>query len=346
MTPVTLIVDREFPGVGRIKKASGTTLPAVRRKMNRMLTELYETGRLDLLRDIRDNHLTLMEALDAWQRHALGTVATGPTAQKLAVAMQRWIDKQEPGVDYSAKHIQSLGTSLDYLKGVNKDAVVNDIPALLETLRDTLGKAHARSFNLARSNASAFVRSTLKRSHPLWLAIQAVEPRTVPKADPRPDITVEWMRGMFPDRSDRVADVAWSMATTGMGPSELYGEWETMADRVRIYGTKREARARDVPLIVPPAVPRISKDNFRKKINKLTNGRVEPYDFRRSFSRWMERAGIVRARRKMYMGHAAGDVTGLYERSEIDAYLVADARLLQTYLGFEPTQPHPLKQVK
>jgi integrase len=346
MTPVTLLIDRAFPGVGRIKKASGTTLPAVRRKMNKMLTELYETGRLDLLRDIRDNRLTLMEALDAWQRRALDSLATGATAQKLAVAMQKWIDKQVPGVDYSAKHIKSLRTSLGYLLGVNRNAMVNDLPELLETLRDTLGSKHARSFNLARSNAMSFVRATLKRSHPLYLAIQAVEKRTEPKAAPRPDITVEWMRGMFPDRSDRVADAAWSMALTGMGPSEYWGKWEVMSDRVRVYGTKREARHRDVPLIVAPMSPRISSDNFLRKVTALTDGRIAPYDFRRTFARWMERSGVVRARRRAYMGHAAGDVTDLYERSEIDAYLASDAKQIRQYLGLNEPAPTTLRQVK
>jgi len=101
MTPLTLIIDRTFRGVGRIKKATGTTNPVVRRKMSRMLTELYETGRLDLLRDIRDNRRTLLEVLDAHQRKALDAMATGATAETLADAMRRWIDKQQPDVDYS-----------------------------------------------------------------------------------------------------------------------------------------------------------------------------------------------------------------------------------------------------
>ncbi len=182
-------------------------------------------------------------------------------------------------------------------------------------------------------------------SHGIFRLPQYVRRLRAKGSNPRPDITVEWMQGMFPDATDRIAAAAWSMATTGMGPSEYWGRWDVMADRVRVYGTKREARARDVPLIRSPAVPRLSKDNFRKQINKLTGGRVEPYDFRRTYSRWMERAGIVRARRKMYMGHAAGDVTGLYERHELEAYLVADARLIQVFIGMEVQAPAQLRKV-
>jgi len=96
----------------------------------------------------------------------------------------------------------------------------------------------------------------------------------------------------------------------------------------------RDARemVRLQPLVLAPAVPRVSKDKFRKAMHERTGGRVTPYDLRRAFSRWMERAGVVRIRRKIYMGHAAGDVTALYEQSDIDAYLAEDAATLRKWL--------------
>lgn len=112
-----------------------------------------------------------------------------------------------------------MGLSLNYITDLKADAVVNDLPALLEQLRDTLGKEHPRSFNLARSHASAFVRATLKRSHPLWLAINAVEPRPIPRRDPRPDITTEWMHAQFPaPQTNHFDAIAWAMALSGMVP--------------------------------------------------------------------------------------------------------------------------------
>ena len=52
-----------------------------------------------------------------------------------------------------------------------------------------------------------------------------------------------------------------------------------------------------------------------------------------SFSHWLEEAAITRTRIKMYMGHAAKDVTDLYLRHELAAYLESDAALLREYLG-------------
>lgn len=348
MSPATLVVDREFPGVGRIKKASGTTNPVVKRKISRMLTELKSEGRLDLLRDIRDGHYTLMEVYDAHRRNALHEIATGATAKPLAEAMRKWIEKQEPGTDYSADHITSLEQSLKKLLDTDLTGFeaprISDLPAVLETLRDSLGKTQPRSFNLARSASSAFVRAKFKRSHPLYIAIIAVERRKEPKPEPRPDLTVEWMRNMFPaPETDPQDACAWAMALSGMGPKEYWGRWAVESDRIKVYGTKREARVRDVPLIQAVPSPRLTRDAFRQRLEHRTKKKVTPYDFRRTFARWMERAGVMRSRRIYYMGHAAGDVTALYEQSEIDGYLVSDAQLMRRYVGLPEPEATALR---
>jgi len=212
-----------------------------------MLTDLYQEGRLDILREIR-NGLPMLQVWDAFQRRALGDLPIGPLARPLVTAMREWIASLVPDVDKSPKHIESMGTTVDYFERARSDALVSDLPALLERLRETLGREHPRSFDLTRAHASSYVRATLKKNHPLWLAINAVEPRQVPKRAPRPDVTPEWMRNMFPTPETSAIDaIAWGMATTGMGPKEYHGWWEIMNDRVRIHGTKREARLRDVP---------------------------------------------------------------------------------------------------
>lgn len=91
----------------------------------------------------------------------------------LDAAWRAWLDSLTLFDDPSAKHKQSLETSRRYLERANARANVADLPALFEQLRGTLGKEHRRSFNLLRSAALAFLRDTLKRSHPLWLAVAA-----------------------------------------------------------------------------------------------------------------------------------------------------------------------------
>lgn len=62
---------------------------------------------------------------------------------------------------------------------------------------------------------------------------------------------------------------------------------------------------------------------------------MKPYDLRRTYANWLEAAGIPRTRRKLYMGHAVGDITGMYELHEVQNHLAADAAKLTSYLDHE-----------
>lgn len=347
MTPSTLVIDRIFRGVGRIKKRSGTTVPALQRRLDRMLTALFDEGRLDILRAIRDGKLTLMEVHDAYQKKALDKLPMAEELRPLGATMAAWVEQLSVPLDCSAHHKASLVTSRRYLGALAPKASLAELPAVLERLRDSLGKAHPRSFNLARAAALAFVRARLKRNHPLWLAVAAVEPRKVAKTAKRRPLTPDAMRGFFPaPESDPLDAIAWGMVTTGMHAQEYWGSWSVLADRVAVAGTKRSGRVRDVPLVMVPPIPtwehrRTFEDKFRERTREFT-----PYDLRRTYSNWMESAGIPRTRRRLYMGHGAKDVTDLYEQHEVAAYLVEDAKKLRAWLGLSSEPALRLQRAK
>ncbi len=302
----------------------------MRRATRSMLRALFEDGRLDILRGIRDGHLGFLQVYDAYQRRALGELPAGDTLPTLATTMATWIASVP---EYSAKHLENLETARRLFEKHKADATLADLPRVLDELRLTYGAQHPRSFNLARAAALAFVRATLKKSHPLWLAVSAVEPRKVTPSAPGQPLTPHAMLGLFPHpESDRIDAVAWGMVTTGMGSKEYWGAWEIKTDRIHVKGTKRAGRVRDVPLVRAPAVPRLSRDRFEKLFRLRLKGSVTPYDLRRTYVRWLESAGVPRTRRKLYMGHAASDVTDLYERHEIASFLVEDAQKLLAFL--------------
>lgn len=341
MSPETLRIDRRFKGVGRIALATGTTNPKIKEKYERMLAVLCDDGRLDILRAIRDRKFTLAEAYLAYQQRRLDTLPTDSTAAPLAVSMGGWIDGLQAPGDVSPKHKRSLQQSLTYLLRGRPEIRVADLPETLERLRGTLGAKHPRSFNLARSAALAFARATLKRSHPLWRAVAAVEPRKVPKTTKRHPLSPEQMRNWFPHpESDPVDAISWGIAVTGMRPNEYFGRWHIRADRVHVIGTKTGGSVRDVPLVSPPAVPAIARRTWEGKVRDRTAHAIAPYDFRRTYANWMEAAGIPRTRRRLYLGHGAGDVTGLYELHEVAAFLVADATAMQRFLGLPSTETY------
>lgn len=341
MTPQTPIIDRNFKGVGRIKRATGTTAPKMRAALSNMLTALHEQGRLDVLRSIRDGLLPLLVVYDAYRRHALDSLPSGNTLTPLGSAMSIWIDNNDAG----AKHKVSQRTSLKYLADAKKDAVVAELPVILEELRDTLGVKHPRSFNLARSHALRFVGATLKRNHPLYLAIGAVEKRKEPRRREGVRLTPTQLRGFFPNPdTDPVDRIAWDMATTGMHEKEYWHDgFAVLADRVRIYGQKRGGRNRFVPLVRRPEKPTIHERTFTDAVRDRTSRAIQPYDLRRTFAHWMEAAGIPRTRRMLYMGHGARDVTDLYERHEVEAFVVEDAAKLRAYLDSSPTKVHTMR---
>lgn len=335
MTPETLRIDRRFKGVGRLNRASGTTNPAIKRKIDRMLTALYDEARIDILRALRDGHVSFMQVYDAHRRRALHELPVGETMPELAAAMESWIERS--AAEYSSEHLEALETSRRYFKKHEATAQIADLPRLLDELRATLGAKHPRSFNMARTSALAFVRAMMKRSHPLWIACSAVEPKKLPKRVTRSTLTPDAMRGFFPDpESDVIDAIAWGMVTTGMGQKEYWGKWETRADRIHVRGTKRAGRLRDIPLARRPAVPRLSRDRFEKRFRARIGGQFTPYDLRRTYSQWLEAAGVPRTRRRLYMGHGARDVTDLYEQHEVTTFLVEDAGKLAAYLVAKP----------
>ena len=70
-------IDRRFRGVGRIAIASGTTNKQRFAKLDAMLTELHEDGRLDLLRGLQDRRISLQQVYAAKRAGQLPYLASG-----------------------------------------------------------------------------------------------------------------------------------------------------------------------------------------------------------------------------------------------------------------------------
>lgn len=325
----SFILDRRFRHVGRIKRASGTAHLPTFRRIDEMLSGLFERGRLDLLKSIQDGTLTPLQVYDAYRLNELEKLPTLAAMAPLKETMQKWID----GYDCSDKHRISLNQSLRYFVNLKPKATVGDLPALLTVLRGKMqGKAN-RTFNVTRSAAQAFVRSTLKKNHPLWLEITSIEVLKVKVSVKRHPLTPTELNELTEKMPLRHSIQAREMAHTGMGPAEYWGEWKVAAIGTRIFGTKRKGRDRTVPTLIPLRGPTTEYQAFRKAIAKASDNRVTPYDLRRSYANWLESAGIPRTRRKLYLGHGAGDVTDLYERHEVEAFLREDREKLLRFVG-------------
>lgn len=337
---MTKRLDRRFRHVGRIKREWGTDHKPTIRAMEGMLTTLFATGRLDILRALQDKTYSPLQVWDAHRRNELERLPTAATLAPLKESMEKWVEKRE----CSDAHRRSLMQSLRHLLSASPSArssTVAALPNALSALREQMSSKHPRSFNLARAAAQAFVKSTLKRSHTIYVAIADIEPlRVKPTRKGRPLSVAELAlvakrfreKARLPYQMNAVrhADSAYGMALSGMGPEEYWASWHNLSDRIHIDGTKRSGRVRDVPLIRRIATPYATKKAFAEALKDLDLPFVvRPYDFRRTYANLLEAAKIPRTRRRLYMGHGKKDVTDSYEEHEVATFLADDAEKLK-----------------
>lgn len=328
------MIDRRFRHVGRVKCVSGTADLAELKLINMALTDLtrLDPPRWDILRAIQDGTYTPREVWLAFRRQRLDSlISSKKTREPLFVAMQSWIDTYQ----CSDKHRVSLNQSLRYFRRLgNKKSMIEDLPRIVEDLRvEQNREQQGRTFNLARSAAQAFLRSTLKRNHPIYLELSAIDVLPEIRTREGNPLTPDELRELMKKLAPHHAQMAWAMACGGMGPNEYWGRWTVLGDRVRIYGTKREGRDRFVPIIDRTiSKPTRAYRAFQTQLLLKTDGKVEPYDLRRSFSTWMEECGISRTRRRIYMGHGKKDVLDLYETKDIQRFLAEDAARLRKHV--------------
>ena len=304
---------------------------------------MFEIGRLDILKQIQSGELTPLQVYDAFRTNDLNRLPTAATLKPLFEAMSEWIAKKE----CSEAHRRSLGQSLRHLlpAGRLNNCTVKDLPGLLSSLRDGLQGEHPRSFNLARAAAQAFAKTTQGRTSKLWADITNIEVLKVTPQRLKHPLSLTELDTITNKMPWAYRYMVWDMALTGMGPSEYWGNWEAEQFRILVHGTKRSGRERIVPRIHNPKQPSVLYPAFRRALRDASNDQVRPYDLRRTYANYLESAGIPRTRRRLYMGHGARDVTDLYEKHEVDAYIVDDAAKFRAYV-FGSTPAQSLKLVE
>jgi hypothetical protein len=321
----SLVLDRIFPGVGRVRVASGTTKRRVAEALDTMLGTLYELGRADLLGDIRDRRLHPMEVYPLFRSGNVQDIPTGEFMVLVKDDVYGWIDEHECSDGHRVDlrgHIKRL------LALAGEETPVGDLPYALELYRKEM-KDRPAAFNRTRAAVLAYLRHKVGRHHRLWGQAADVQLRKERKARGHP-VTPEQLAKITGKMKQPYAAMAWTMALTGMGRREYWGEWEVLEDRVAIHGTKREGRERVVPLVGTLVPPGSTYKPFLEALKAA--GDIRLYDLRRSYANWLEAAMVPRTRRKQYLGHST-DVTGRYEWHEVEVYLQDDAEALLRHLG-------------
>lgn len=324
-----------IPGCEPIRRLSGTTDRAMLKKLVRMVHALHEQGRDDLVNGIARGLLKPLQVYNHWKFQRLKDLPHADELPRFADVWPRWLAGLECSDDHRAS-CEGYCRRLAALMG--PDASLTAIVGALQDFRAT-HRAHPRSFYLAHHAMRALVRDTLTRRHRLYQEVADVPLlRAAPKRTKHP-LSPDALRGLVQAMGEPWGPMAWTMATTGMGWKEYAGAWEREGDGLRIHGTKTEGRDRLIPLVslLHPCEGTIYA--FRWHLTKASEGRVTPYDLRRTFMTLMLEAGVPRPRRRAYMGHAAEDISALYEWQEVREYLLKDAERIRVVLGEPPAGP-------
>lgn len=360
----TFMIDRSFPGIGRVHRASRITSESTFRLFNDALTEMSkESAGREWIRALQRGDI---EGVDLWGVYKKGKWREAPrpeTSGKLVESIETWREDTKPTVLPDGTR---TGVSEDTYR-VRKElitkvkecsragATVDELPTVMRAMRKRMKHTPA-SFNLLRNYARAFVRDTLGTRHELYLVLKHdILPIPIPghaknkekKRHPLTPAQVQLLVSKFPaarrkDTTDH-SYIAVGMVLTGTHPKEFWGEWEQAPTYVHVHGTKREGRDRMVPKLFPSPLwphavlkrPTCSRVTFVRafraaaKAAKLT---CTPLDLRRSFANWMEEAGIERSRRRIYRGHGPKDIGDHYETPEILDHLEKDGATLRAWV--------------
>ena len=321
-----------IPGCQPVRRLSGTTDEKVRDRLKAMLHTLHEQGRDDLVNAIARGTLKPLQVYTLFRFNRLSEL---PHADELPVFADLWPGWLE-AMDYSddhKDHVRKCFTALErYLPA---GATLANVVAGLEAYRDAM-RAHPRSVNLMKSHVQAFLRAQLGKRHRCYLdAVDLPRLRERPVLRKNP-LTANQLFQVVQLLGPKYGANAWSMATTGMGWREYRGHWEREGIGLRIHGTKTGGRDRLIPMVGPVSRPQGCLFSFREALRKHN---LVPYDMRRTFTGLMVEANIPRPRRKAYLGHAADDITAIYEHQEVVEYLTQDAERLQRLLGLPSGGP-------
>ena len=329
------VLDRSFPGVGRIKLTTGTKRRAQAERLAQMVQAIYDLHRVDVLKAIRLRVVTLAEVWAIWRLGQHARLPTVESIKPLEPTVFTWADRADCSEGQRRNHRQSFR---NLLAGEPAGATMADLPILVRSYK---GRARGKvAFNRCRATVQSFLRDTLGRRHPLYAEVADIPLYTV-KAAPGVKQSVEEVRALAAALG-AWSGMAWSLVLSGMRRGEYWGLWEVLPDRYRIFGTKTAASRRDVPNLGTLVRPLVGYQAFRRRLSRVTGGEVTSHDFRHTYTHWMELARVPRSRRKLYLGHGARDVQDIYELHELDRFLAEDRERM---LGLVGPVPLPLRLV-
>lgn len=329
----TLILDIRLGKLGRYKRASGTTDPALFADVRRSLRLLRDAHppRYDVLALLVSGEFSPLEIHDAYIHGTLGQLPTSDELRLLEDVVRKWLRT----LDRSAVTVDGYASSLLGLVGPH--VTLAHLPALVAERRaQALGSGKRRTFNVLLTAARMLLRGVVGERHRLYDELARIQALRVTRRKGNPQ-SVEQIRALAVTLGTHGSDV-WSLALSGMRRGEYFGNrWRLLSDRIAIEGTKTAAAVREAPRVYPISAPTCGYDRFNAALREATSGQVRTHDLRYTWMRWLEEAGVPQIRVNYYAGHTVKDVGELYRRGRGFAeHLAKDAERVREWMGDPP----------
>lgn len=212
--------DRRFSGVGRIKKSSGTTSVREFRRRDALLSKLYETSALEVLRAFKAGRITIEEIVEADRGNdAALSLQRLATTQRLVPAMEKALPRMGTASETRARYDRSLAKLLRLVPALAGQRVADLAGVDWQTMSDAWTDS-AADWNHLRRAVSRFLTVHLQdKYHPLRRQIVSRIPQK--KETPRaPDQSVESFLRLLNAMPAPARPCFMAMALTGMRPSE------------------------------------------------------------------------------------------------------------------------------
>ncbi|MSR07674.1 MAG: hypothetical protein EXR93_11500 [Gemmatimonadetes bacterium] len=321
----SLRLDRVVPGIGRLTARCPSA--DIRRTWDALLTELYDTGRLEILRLLKRGALTFREVLDAQRRNALTYVGDSVVlARPLWVAVGLDAEGQETGAGWLATAAPAPATRRRYggaWRAFQRAAVLGPLAQIRDLDAVDWRAVHMHwttgptGWNHVRRTVSAFLTTTLGgglkgKFHPFRLEVMSNFPRGEEPDTRVPELPIERFWEILQHVPAPLRPCYVAMAAGGLGPGEYLRCQDTdlrpLTQELVVIGTKKGRQGKIVVKFGPRAWPWVRKavpcpigyepllDTWQRACRVVGQGDNRLYDLRHCTGQWSTDAGMSEAR--------------------------------------------------
>lgn len=326
----TYRIDRRFAGVGRIARASGTTNQKVFRRLDAMLSELYEDGHIDVLRGIKSGAWTLQEVYQAKRAGRVPYLAAELALHRnLWSAVDEWLPTSAPA-ESSRKRYATSFHSLQKLGVVPANASILSLREIDWSAVQTAWSGGPADWNRFRSAVSRFLTMTLgDKYHPFRREVIAAIPRAREPMGRVPDLPVDLFWRIVNDTPEHVRPAYVTIAAAGLRP----GEYLELQDHhlrphtrsIEVPGTKTRP-SHDVVTVgeeawkwVRAAVPapvryKWLRIHWKRACERQGSPELTLHDLRHFYGQMLTEEGRPEVSVQAGLRHASPDMTRRYAR--------------------------------